>query len=92
VEGFEDVRNLSFGAPYPGSDDPAVFVYGLRPGDDHLGVWVSPDDGATWTLVDTFPSRSYNIVNVVSGDLNRAGRVYVGFTGTGFVVGDDTSL
>jgi photosystem II stability/assembly factor-like uncharacterized protein len=92
VEGFDDVRNLSFGAPYPGSDDPAVFVYGLRPGDDHLGVWVSPDDGATWTLVDTFPDRSYNIVNVVSGDLNRPGRVYVGFTGTGFVVGDDTSL
>jgi hypothetical protein len=92
IDGFDDARNLSFGAPYPGEDHPAIFVYAKRNGDPLYGVWLSTNSGETWTLLDHHPGKSYDLVNVVSGDLNKPGRVYVGFAGSGFMVGDDSAL
>jgi hypothetical protein len=76
----------------PGSTDPTIFLYGKANGDPRFGLWRSIDDGTTWQLIARAPLDLYKSVSVVSGDPDRPGRVYVGFGGTGFVVGDDPAV
>jgi len=92
VPGVDSVRAFGFGAPLPGSDRPAIYLDGRANGDPQLGLWRSGDDGATWQLIGRYPLGLYKDVNVVNGDMNVPGRVYVGFSGTGFAYGDDTAL
>ncbi len=92
VSGVQQARAFGFGAPLPGYSYPAIYLYGEANGDSSFGIYRSADEGATWTLLSTAPLGIYDNVNVVTGDMNIAGRVYVGFSGNGFAYGDDQNL
>jgi hypothetical protein len=92
VSGVQQARAFGFGKALPGYSYPAIYLYGEANGDTSFGVYRSPDQGATWTLVSQAPLGINQNLNVVTGDMNTAGRVYVGFTGNGFAYGDDQNL
>ncbi|GLV54060.1 hypothetical protein KDH_09090 [Dictyobacter sp. S3.2.2.5] len=92
VTNVQEARSFGFGKALPGYSYPAIYLYGKANGDSALGIYRSADKGATWTLVSAAPLGIFDQVNVTSGDMNVAGRVYVGFTGNGFAYGDDQSL
>ena len=92
VSAVQEARTFGFGKVLPGYSYPAIYLYGRANGDSSLGIYRSADQGATWTLLTTAPLGLYDGVNVVNGDMNLAGRVYVGFSGNGFAYADDQSL
>jgi photosystem II stability/assembly factor-like uncharacterized protein len=92
VDGVDEVFTFGFGAPIGDASTPAIFFYGRANGDPKPGIWRSADDGATFELVVREPFDSFANINVVEGDMNVPGRVYVGFGGSGAVYGDDASL
>jgi hypothetical protein len=51
---------------------------------DVRGIWGSPDLGRSWVNLGSSPLGSLDNIKVVSGDMARAGRVYVGFGGSGW--------
>lgn len=94
VDGLDEVTAFGFGASdQPDQPDvPSVVAWasGTDPatGDTTWGLWRSGDDGATWQLLSRHPGGSIDDVTTVSGDPTNPARVYVGFTGTGFLMGD----
>ncbi len=88
VKAVQQARAFGFGKLLPGSKYPAIYLYGEANGSTSFGIYRSTDRGATWTLLSKAPLGIYDQVNVVSGDMNIAGRVYVGFSGNGFAYGD----
>jgi photosystem II stability/assembly factor-like uncharacterized protein len=92
IDGVDEVFALGFGAPIGEATTAALFLHGRVDGDPEPGIWRSADDGATWELVVREPMDSFANINVVEGDMNVPGRVYVGFGGSGAVYGDDAAL
>jgi len=88
LPGVELVNALGFGAPVVGGGPVALFIYGRANGDAQTGLYRSDDDGVSWQLITTFPAGSYSDISAISGDPDVPGRVYVAFSGTGFVQGD----
>ncbi|GCE20574.1 RICIN domain-containing protein [Dictyobacter kobayashii] len=89
ISAVQESHSFGFGAPLPGSSYPTVYANAKI--NDQWGVWRSSDKGVTWDLVSANPLGIYDVINVVNGDMNIPGRVYVGFTGNGFVYGDTQS-
>jgi hypothetical protein len=89
VTGIAEARAFDFGAPLSGASDPALYVHGRTDDDDELGVWRSPDLGETWDLIARHPLGIDRGVSVLTADPQRAGRVYLGTPGVGFLYGDD---
>ncbi|GCE31673.1 carbohydrate-binding protein [Dictyobacter alpinus] len=89
VSAVQEARAFGFGKTLPGTSYPAIYLYGKANGDTSFGIYRSSDQGATWSLLSTAPLGIYDNANVVNGDMNIAGRVYVGFSGNGFAYGDD---
>lgn len=89
IDAVGEVRSFGFGAPLPGHADPAIYLHGTMGDDPTLGFWRSPDLGVTWDLVARTPGDRYGSVVVVNGDPDIPGRMYIGYSGTGFLVGDD---
>ena len=52
------------------------------------GLWRTIDDGATWQRVARYPAGLHAGVTSVTGDPDVPGRVFVGFSGVGYVRGD----
>ncbi|GCE29634.1 hypothetical protein KDA_51180 [Dictyobacter alpinus] len=92
VPNVQEARSFGFGKALPGSSYPAIYLYGKANGDSAFGIYRSADQGATWSLLSAAPLGIYDQVNVTTGDMNRAGRVYVGFSGNGFAYGDDQNI
>jgi photosystem II stability/assembly factor-like uncharacterized protein len=92
IEAVDEVRSLGFGAPISDPSVLTLFIHGRVGGDDDLGIWRSDDDGETWELIAREPYDSFAGINVVEGDMDVPGRVYIGFAGSGAVYGDDTTL
>lgn len=88
LDGLAEARAFGFGAPAKGSLTPTIFVYGRASAADHLSVLASTDSGATWNELSAAPLGLYGDVTTVAGDPNAVGRVLVGFSGLGFVVGN----
>lgn len=88
VKGIDEALAFSFGAPMDPGQEPALYVYGRISGDPDLGLWRSDDLGGRWSLVARYPLDLANRVNVLAGDPSTPGRIYVGFGGSGVVVGD----
>lgn len=76
---------LGFGKAAPGIARDAVFLHG-RIGDAE-GLFRSDDSGTTWTRIDD-PARRYGWLRVVIGDGQVHGRVYLGTSGRGIIVGE----
>jgi photosystem II stability/assembly factor-like uncharacterized protein len=89
VSGVNDVSDIGFGRPAPGAASPAIFLVGRFRGD--YGVWRSLDDAAHWTKVGQFPVGDLDQVVAVEGDKNVFGRVYLGFTGSGWAYGQPST-
>lgn len=84
-----EVYDFGFGAPMSGSSNYTLYIYGWVSGVG--GIWRSTDLGSTWTqLSGLFPGGWIDTFCAISGDMNTAGIVYCGFTGSGYVYGFDT--
>jgi len=79
---------IGFGAAAKGAANPTVYMYGKA--DDRWGVFRSTDEGQSWDLLSEYPQGLFARVNCISGDMSLFGRVYLGFSGNGFVYGKST--
>ena len=85
LPGLADVAAIGFGAPVVPDGDPVVFLSGVYSGEQ--GIWRSTDGLVSWELISRAPMGNYQAVRAITGDLSEPGTVYVGFTGTSFMVG-----
>jgi hypothetical protein len=92
IAAVDEIRAFGFGAPVPGSEEPALYLHGRVGGDERLGIWRSTDDGESFELISHSPGGVFATVTVVNGDMRIPGRVYVGFSGVSAIVGDDPDL
>lgn len=87
LPGIREVSDFAFGRAAPGRDDPALYIAGYRAGT--WGLHRSIDAGATWTsLGDGFPTGSLDRIAALEADKAVFGRVYVGFSGSGWAYGE----
>jgi hypothetical protein len=83
--------NVAFGKPAPGRTNASVLFYGSLDGVAPRGVYVSPDDGATWQAFPAFAIPDvFDGPASFGGDRQTYGRVYIGTSGRGLFVGDMT--
>lgn len=75
---------VGFGKAAPASKRDTVFLHG-RIGEAE-GIFRSDDSGSTWIRIDD-PSRRYGWLRAVVGDGQVHGRVYLGTSGRGVIVG-----
>lgn len=85
VVAFEESYGVGIGKMAPGAEYPTVFVSGQV--DGTTGVFRSTDEGSHWVRVSD-DDHQYGLVNVVEGDPRVFGRVYLGPSGRGVVVGE----
>jgi BNR/Asp-box repeat len=76
------VIQFGFGAPVTAGGPAAIYMWGMV--NDVRAIWGSGDDGQTWIKLGTYPLGSLDNIKVVSGDMARPGRVYIGFGGSGW--------
>jgi photosystem II stability/assembly factor-like uncharacterized protein len=86
LDEVDQVDDVAFGKPVPGGAYPTLFISGRVGG--IYGIWRSTDTGRTWRRLTDFAMGSLDRVNVIEGDPDVFGRVYVGFGGSGWVYGE----
>ena len=86
IANVSEARAFGFGKAAPGASYPAVYLYGKVNNDKAL--WRSTDQGATWEKIGVHPLGIYDDISIITGDLDRFGRIYVAFGGNSFVYGD----
>lgn len=89
VPGTSEVVALGFGPALEPDGPPVLFAAGEI--DGVRGLYRSSDELATWELLTEAPYGIYARITAVTGDPDAPGRVYVGFDGSGYVVGTPTS-
>lgn len=77
---------VGYGISKTGKGYPAIYAFGKV--DDVLGVFVSDDQGATWTRVNDDAHEYGGLANgeFVMGDMNTYGVVYMSTAGRGIAV------
>ena len=80
---------LGVGAPLTAGGAPTLYTYG-RVG-TKSGLYQSTDAGDTWTFISGQPNDWHQRITAVVGDPEVPGKLYVGFSGGGFVVGESTT-
>ena len=48
------------------------------------GVWQSINDAQSWIQIGTWPDGTLDKITTITGDPNVFGKVYVGFSGSGY--------
>lgn len=86
VEGVSECWAIGFGRSTPSSARATIFTY-AKVG-ERFGVFRSTDGGATLELCATHPLGLFANVATIAGDPERFGRVFLGYSGNGFVYGD----
>ena len=86
VEWVDHVDDIAFGKPARKGSYPTIFLSGRVKG--RYGIWRSTDEAASWRMVADFPLGRLDRVNVMEADRDVFGRVYIGFTGSGWVYGE----
>jgi hypothetical protein len=76
---------LGFGKPAPGKSYPAAYLWGRVGGAD--GIFRSVDAGKTWDRINDDRHR-FGGINDLTGDPRVFGRVYLGSSGRGVIVGE----
>jgi hypothetical protein len=51
------------------------------------GIWRSDDDARSWVRIADYPLGSLDGVKAVEGDKDVFGKVYIGFSGSGYAYG-----
>lgn len=85
IVAVEESYGVGIGKSAPGTEYPTLFLSGQV--DGTKGVFRSTDEGGHWVRVSD-DDHQYGTVNVVEGDPRVFGRVYVGPSGRGVVVGE----
>ena len=80
------VSTFGYGAPATPDGPATVCIVGYVNG--KYGVWYSADDALTWAQIGDHPMGSLDTIKTISGDMNHFGKVYVGFTGSGYAYVD----
>lgn len=86
----EEVQVLGFGKAATGVSHPTVFIQGKVKGE--IGVFRSTDLGTTWVKIAEYPNGNLGSLQVLVGDMNVVGRVFLGTSGNGFIYGQPTNL
>ena len=79
------VLAYGFGKPLATGGYPTVFIAGKVGG--QYGIWRSTDNAATWKRISDYPTGIMDNVQTIEGDPSIFGKVYIGFSGVGFVYG-----
>jgi hypothetical protein len=69
----------------PDATYPAIYLGGTI--NNQLGVYRSDDSGESWVRIDD-SRHQYGYLNIVTGDPQNYGRVFLGTHGRGIVYGD----
>ncbi|MCZ6771376.1 MAG: hypothetical protein O7G83_05245 [Proteobacteria bacterium] len=85
-------RLFSFGKGRSDRYGPALYLFGRVGADARDYFYRSEDFGITWTRVNTDANPIGNQPNVLRGDRQVFGRVYVGTNGRGIFVGEPREL
>ena len=85
VASVQNAKLFSFGKSAPGRLNPTVFVYGKI--NDEVGVFRSDDMGNTWVRIDIKTPTAGNDPNILKGDRQVFGRLFIGTNGTGIYYG-----
>ncbi|HUO50194.1 MAG TPA: fibronectin type III domain-containing protein, partial [Candidatus Paceibacterota bacterium] len=81
-----EVIDFGFGKAAAGQSYPAIYIVGWV--NKVYGVWESDDNANTWFQIGLWPTNSLDTIKSISGDMNQYGRVYVGFSGSGYAYGN----
>lgn len=84
-----EVTSFDFGKAATDGGYPTIYLQGKISGDP--GIWRSTDEGANWEKIATYPLGIYDQINAIDGDKDVFGKVYMGFSGSGFTYGQPTS-
>jgi xyloglucan-specific exo-beta-1,4-glucanase len=85
INSVTDCSAIGFGKAAPGSNYPTIFIWGTVGG--VRGLFRSTDVGNTWLRVNDDAHQYGTKGEVVTGDMNTFGVVYMGTGGRGLAVG-----
>lgn len=92
IESVERAYLFGFGKAAPGSSFPAIFLYGRLDGDDADRIYRSDDAGQSWIRIAGAEQVIGDEPNIMRGDRQVHGRVYIGTNGRGFFRGQPVSI
>lgn len=84
VAGVDAAWQVTFGKAAPGSDYPAVFLWGKVKGEE--GLWRSDNAGADWVRINDDAHR-FGQMRAIAGDPREYGTLYISPDGRGTMVG-----
>lgn len=85
LNSVNSAERIGFGQAAPGSDYPAVYIIGGV--HDEMGVFRSTDGGVSWVRIND-DRHGFGLMNEITGDPKKFGRVYLGTNGRGILYGD----
>lgn len=88
VTSVERGYRVGFGRSADGTGYPAIFLWGRVGGID--GLFRSDDTGATWQRIND-SLHQFGHITDLTGDPRVHGRVYLGTSGRGVIVGEETT-
>jgi len=88
IAGVDAAWQVTFGKAAPGSQYPAVFLWGKVGGEE--GLWRSDDAGGHWARINDDAHR-FGQMRAIAGDPLEYGTLYIAPDGRGIMVGRDMS-
>jgi photosystem II stability/assembly factor-like uncharacterized protein len=88
VSMVEESQALGFGKSAPETHIPTIFIQGKVKG--KFGIFRSINLGENWLQIADYPQGYMGQANVLVGDMNVFGRVFLGTGGNGFIYGQPT--
>ncbi|MGH1503954.1 MAG: WD40/YVTN/BNR-like repeat-containing protein [Acidimicrobiales bacterium] len=85
IPGTSAITALAVG-PGETAGGPAI-VYAAGEVGGQVGIWRSVDGLESWELLSAAPNGNYQAVKALAAAPDEPGTIYVGFTGTSFMVG-----
>lgn len=85
IPGIDQAFNFGFGKSAREGEYPAVYVAGVVQGE--TGIYRSIDEGTTWDRIGIWPLGIFDWIDAMDGDKDTFGKVYIGFTSSGFAYG-----
>ncbi|QIK79127.1 hypothetical protein G7077_09685 [Sphingomonas piscis] len=79
----QEVWAAGFGRAAAGRSYPTIFIAGFANGDLKPGIFCSVNEGLSWTRLTEAPFGNPDGIRAISGDMQKTGRVYFGFSGSG---------
>jgi hypothetical protein len=89
TSGVDELCAFGFGKAAPDSDYPALYLVGVVGG--KRGIYRSDDCGKNFVLINDTAHQWASIL-LITGDMRKYGRVYVGTHGRGAIYGDISEL